>query len=161
MMTFISFLSSSLYVYFRSHCRVHNVIKTIFAHFLHLIDPWSSNIILQSPMELKHLLLRNLKTEKRETWRLSAFDGVGRCRIRSASGGIRFTIERRKRIRTFDYPAKCEKGDAGKDSCAPGVRVPSAILTDGEFPLISQSRRVRIAGVRRVTVVAVWILVPT
>lgn len=59
---------------------------------------------------------------------------------------------RREGIGALDDPAKGEEGDSSENGCAPGARVPPAVLSGGVPPLLSERCRVRIRCVRRIRV---------
>lgn len=70
--------------------------------------------------------------------------------ISISRGRGRRRLEGREWIGAFDDPTKGEKGDAGENSGAPSLRVPSAVLSYSVAPLISESGGVgihRLAGV--------------
>lgn len=49
-----------------------------------------------------------------------------------------------QRIGALDEPAEGKQGNSGENGGAPGVRVHSAILPLGVFPLLAERSRVRI-----------------
>lgn len=61
-------------------------------------------------------------------------------------------MERRQGIGALDDPTEGEEGDPGQNGSAPGVGVPLAVLSDGELPLLTERRRVRVRCLRRVRV---------
>lgn len=61
--------------------------------------------------------------------------------------------KRGERIGALDDPAEGEEGDSSKNSSAPSERVPSAVLPDGEPPLLPESGWVRVSRVGRVRIV--------
>jgi hypothetical protein len=61
-------------------------------------------------------------------------------------------LERRQGIGALDVPTEGEEGEPGQNGGAPGVGVPLAVLSDGELPLLSDRRRVRVRCLPRVRV---------
>lgn len=47
--------------------------------------------------------------------------------------------EGRQGIGSFDEPAECEEGNTGQNGSSPCLRIPPAVLPNGELPLLSQS----------------------
>ncbi|KAL0005318.1 hypothetical protein SO802_012879 [Lithocarpus litseifolius] len=61
--------------------------------------------------------------------------GRRRRRIERLRGLI---VERRQRIRALDDPIECKEGDTTKSGGAPRMRVPFAVLSNGELPLLQE-----------------------
>ncbi|KAM1917915.1 hypothetical protein ACFX13_037464 [Malus domestica] len=53
-------------------------------------------------------------------------------------------------ITALDEPTECKKGNSSENGAAPGGRVPSAVLPDGELPVLLERRRFWDFGVGRV-----------
>jgi hypothetical protein len=57
-------------------------------------------------------------------------------------------MKRGQGIRVLDEPTESKEGDTGENGGAPGMGVPSAVLSDSEPPLISKCCRVWIRCIR-------------
>ena len=61
--------------------------------------------------------------------------------------------KRGQRIGALDDPTEGEEGESSENGSAPSLRVPSAVLPDGEPPLLSECGWVRVGWVGWVRIV--------
>lgn len=104
---------------------------------------------LENKVELKHGKIYQLQSTRLR--RRFIFISIS-IRIRSG----RRRLEGREWIGAFDDPAKGEKRYAGENSGAPSLRVPPAVLSYSEAPLISESGGVGIHRLSGFAIVAGW-----